>query len=667
MLDIVATPQPAAVSSARLILSWDVETYSTASIKNCGAFKYAADQTTGVWLLAYSAGDGSKLWFPGDRIPQEFIEAAADPSWATVAHNAPFEAAVLRHVLGPKHGFPQIPIQRFRCTQAMARALGLPAKLGLLGKALELTTQKDAAGARLMVSMASPRKPRKAEPPGLYYRNTPAKLERLGHYCILDERMTREIFGRLAPLSDFEQKLWILDQQINERGFAVDTEFAQAALKIAQATGHEINRELSEITAGEVASINQVPKLVAWLHAQGCHTRTLRSEDVEEQLAGDLPAPVRRVLELRQGGAQAASKKFVAMLARAGADARIRGSLTYHAASTGRWGGEGFQPQNLKRPIEKNLEAARGAVATGALAYVKSLYPNPLSILGDLLRSTIIAGPRCTLIGGDFSSIESRVLAWVAGEMWKLDAYRRFDATRDSRDAVYCETACRIFRVPSGTYGRESPERAIGKTADLAFGYMGGLGAFRNFSDALTDMEVDEAKVAWRVAHPNVVRLWYALDDAAIAAVKTRQLVRCGPVLFKCVGSFLRLKLPSGRKLSYPQPRLILDDRGRPRVVFKDNAKGQFVDCRGGQGAYGGTWTENTVSAIARDLLAEALFRLDAAGFPITLTVHDEVLCEVAEGPDRTQEFLRLLTRKPVWAPDLPIAASVWSGPRYLK
>ena len=228
-------------------------------------------------------------------------------------------------------------------------------------------------------------------------------------------------------------------------------------------------------------------------------------------------------------------------------------------------------------------------------------------------------------------------------------------------------TACKIYRVPQGTFDRESPERGTGKTCELAFGYQGGLRAFRNFSDAFEDFEVDEFKAAWRLAHPAVVRFWYGVDDAAIHAVRSRKTVRFGLLLFKVVGGFLQIKLPSGRKLSYPQPRIIEDDRGRPRVLFKDNAKGQFIDCRGGQGAYGGLWTENIVSGIARDLLAEAMFRVEAAGYPTMLHVHDEIVAEVPEGFGSTQEFARLMTRRPAWAEDLPIAANAWTGPRYLK
>ena len=392
---------------------------------------------------------------------------------------------------------------------------------------------------------------------------------------------------------------------------------------------------------------------------------------IERQLAKgeyELSPLIRRALELRLGGAQAAVKKIDALLARAGDDDRVRGAFRYHGAGTGRWAGEGFQPQNLKRPLVENIDAAVSAVSTGDYAHVCSLYPKPLSVVGDCARAMICAAPGKVLIGADFSSIESRVLAWVAGEQWKLDAYRRFDATHDPRDEPYCETACRIFRVPSGSYTKDSPERSVGKTCDLAFGFMGGINAWRKFEpDRFSDEEVKTFNAEWRATHPAIKRFWYNIDRAALTAVRERgRVIHCGPVAFKSTGAFLLLKLLSGRKLSYPQPRAV-GDAERQHVVFADNAAGQFKDCRSGQGAYGGLWVENIVSGIARDLLAEAMLRIEAAGYPIVLHVHDEIVAEVPEGFGSSDDFSKLMTRKPAWALDLPIAAKAWIGKRYTK
>jgi DNA polymerase bacteriophage-type len=291
-----------------------------------------------------------------------------------------------------------------------------------------------------------------------------------------------------------------------------------------------------------------------------------------------------------------------------------------------------------------------------------------LAVVGDCSRSMIVAAPGHVLIGADFSSIESRVLAWIAGEDWKLDAYRRFDATHDPRDEPYCETACKIFRKPAGTFTKDSPERGVGKTCDLAFGYMGSLAAWRKFEpERFTDDEVKTFCCEWRAAHPKIKSFWYDVDRAALIAVRERgRVVRAGPAAFRSTGAFLQLKLPGSRKITYPQPRAVGDEE-RQHVVFVDNAAGQFRDCRHGQGAYGGLWTENVVSGIARDLLAEAMLRIEAAGYSIMLHVHDEVVAEVPEDFGSTEEFTRLMTRKPAWALDLPIAASAWRNSRYCK
>ena len=282
-----------------------------------------------------------------------------------------------------------------------------------------------------------------------YWFDDQERLDRLYAYCRQDVEVERELYTRLSPLPPDEQAIWVLSSKINDRGFCVDRKFAEAARTIAQAAAPEIDQELAGITGGAVTGINQIARLQAWLTEQGYPVKKLDRKAIEKLLldAEMMPPPVQRVLELRLGGAQAAVKKIDALLARAGNDDRVRGAFRYHGASTGRWAGEGFQPQNLKRPAVDDLAAAIAAVATGDYEHVRKLYPRPLSIVGDCSRSMIIAAPGHVLIGADFASIESRVLAWVAGEEWKLDSYRRFDATRDPRDEPYCITACKIFGV----------------------------------------------------------------------------------------------------------------------------------------------------------------------------------------------------------------------------
>src|SRR6516165_4354039 len=456
------------------VLHRDYETRSQAIIKTVGIYKYATDSSTTVLCTAFAIDDEPvQLWTPGNPVPAEFIEAATNPAWVVCAHGAHFEDAIEHHVLHPRFGWPVFPAEKQRCTQAMALALGLPARLSTAANALELGNRKDAAGERLMHQTSKPRRAHKDEDPHqVYWFDDDDRLQRVYEYCRQDVETERELYNRLPSLSASEQSLWELSSRINQRGFYIDRAFAEAARQIAQAAAPEIDAETAELTAGDVTSINQVARLTAWLKDHGCALETLNRKTIERQLAkGDdeLSPLIRRVLELRLGGAQAAVKKIDALLARAGDDDRVRGAFRYCGAGTGRWAGEGVQPQNLKRPIVDDLDAAIIAVATGDYQHVRSLYPRPLSVVGDCSRAMICAAPGKVLIGADFSSIESRVLAWVAGEEWKLDSYRRFDATHDPRDEPYCETACRIFRVPSGTFSNDCPERSIGKTCDLAF------------------------------------------------------------------------------------------------------------------------------------------------------------------------------------------------------
>jgi DNA polymerase len=658
----------AAIDHAARVLHRNYETRSQATLKTIGTSRYATDSSTTVLCCAYAVDDQpALLWTPGNPIPAEFIEAATNPAWIVCAHGPHFEDAIERYVLHPRFGWPVFPIEQQRCTQAMALAMGLPARLSAAAIALELSNRKDAAGERLMHQTSKPRRPHKDEnPDGIYWFEDQERLDRLYAYCKQDIEIERELYTRLPPLSPVEQAIWELSTKINARGFYVDRSFAEAARKIAEAAAPEIEQEIAEISSGDVTSINQVARLMAWLQRHGCIMEKLDRKSIEKKLLDpELVPVVRRVLELRLGGAQAAVKKINALLARAGDDNRVRGGFRYHGAGTGRWTGEGYQAQNLKRPVVDDLDTAIAAVATGDYQHVRSLYPRPLSVIGDCSRAMICAAPGHVLIGADFSSIESRVVAWVAGEQWKLDAYRRFDATHDPGDEPYRVTAGKIFHVQADDITKE--QRNVGKTCDLAFGYQGGIAAFRKFSDRFTDDEVKAFNVEWRAAHPAIKRFWFDVDRAALTAVRERgRVTRCGPIAFKSTGAFLLLKLPSGRKISYPQPRAVGDEQ-RQHIVFTDNAAGQFKDCRNGDGAYGGLWTENVVSGIARDLLAEAMLRIEAAGYPIVLHVHDEIVAEVPEGFGSLDEFTHLMTRKPAWALELPITAQAWTGKRYCK
>jgi DNA polymerase len=645
------------------ILFRDFETRSTVDIKEAGAWHYAADPATDVWCCAYAVDDEPvQLWLPGDPVPAAWIEAAADPAWLVSAHNAAFERRVEQHIMGPRYGWPAIPLERHRCTMAAALAAALPARLDSAAAALNLTHRK--ADSRVMLQMAKPRKPRRGEDSsGIYWHDDEDKLQQLYAYCRQDTEVERELHHRVPPLSAAEQELWFLDQVINDRGFPVDRALAEAARRIAREEKVAIDRQLAELTSGAVTTIDQVARIVNFVRGQGHQLASLNKRSVSAVLAHNPGAAVREVLELRRKGARASVRKLNALFDRIDQDDRLRDTLQFHAAATGRWAGRGYQPQNLKKPETKDMDAAVAAVLTGDVAHVRALGA-PLSIIGDVQRPIICAKPGHVLIGADFSAIESRVLAWVAGEEWKLQAYRDFDRTGDDALEPYCVAASKILRRT--VTKADAAGRAIGKVADLAFGYGGGLRAWRAFdrSADYTDNDVDHFKRQFRQAHPATVLCWHKLERAAHKAVRRGKPTSYRSVSFIMEGTTLLMTLPSGRRLAYPEARVVPGNfEGTRNLQFKDNAGGRWAD----QEAWHGTLIENVVQAVARDVLAAAMLRLEAAGYPIVLHVHDEIMCEVPADCADEAKFLALMTASPPWAEGLPIAASPWSGARYAK
>src|SRR5262245_26170976 len=321
------------------VLHRDYETRSQAILKIVGAQRYAADSSSEVLCCCYAVDDDPvKLWRPGDPVPSEFVVATQNPNWIVAAFNDAFEAAIEEQIMAPRYGWPLIPIERHRCTQAMCLALGLPARLSAAANALELSHRKDAAGERLMHQTSKPRRAHKDEDPRqVHWFDDDSRLQRLYEYCRQDVKVERELFNRLPPLSPAEQAIWELSNNINNRGFCVDLAFAEASRKIADAAAPEIDAEIVKLTGGDVTTINQIARLMVWLRDHGRALQSLDRKAIERQLAkGDdeLSPLIRRVLELRLGGAQAAVKKIDALLARAGDDDRVRGSFRYHGAGT---------------------------------------------------------------------------------------------------------------------------------------------------------------------------------------------------------------------------------------------------------------------------------------------------------------------------------------------
>jgi len=690
----------------------DFETKSELKLDKVGVHRYAADESTQILCMGYTVDDGPiKLWHPGDRVPPECKEASRNPEWRAVAHNAAFEMSIERGIMWPRHDFPLIPPERNICTMTDALAMALPGKLELCAKALGIEERKDKAGRRAMLQTTKPRRARKNEDPDdVHWYDDDARLELVDGYCMQDVALERQIFNALCPLSPEEYEMWLLDQRINNRGFFIDHKLALAANKIVEETYPLLDQELCDLTEGVVQTVNEVAQMKTWLQ-QHCRVITddLDKETVEQLLASTKDAKARRLLEIRQLGAHAAVKKIGAFLTRRGIDGRVRGEFQYHAAGTGRWSSRGVQVQNLKRlPDDFDYETAIKVINKGSQIYAAKIFSQPLKAIGTLMRPMIIAANDHELWGADFSGIEARVTAWLAGQEDKLEVFRRYD--RKEGPDPYVVTAAAIYAKPTADIKKE--ERQIGKACELAFGFQGGVNAFRRFSPTgggsttpaqslwnkrhgkgrsggesgttttadFSDKEVEKFRDAWRNAHPKIRAYWYALNDCFWDAIHNPGIIQsanrkveivydadafCLPIIWTT--------LPSSRRLSYPDARVRramrfeqangetgFSSRG---VYFKDNTAGRWRDVR----MYGGLACENVTQAVARDLLAEALKRLDAAGFKIVTHTHDEVVCEERKGSNRFEQFNDLMNMVPDWATGLPVMAKPWKHARYVK
>jgi DNA polymerase len=425
-----------------------------------------------------------------------------------------------------------------------------------------------------------------------------------------------------------------------------------------------------------------VAQIMAFCKAQGVEdVESIAADAVEELLARDnLPADVRKVLELRALASLSSVKKIDALLEGACADGRVRGLLQYHAASTGRWAGRRFQPQNLKRPVNHDQDTLIRLVRRGSASAIEMVAGSVLEVVSDILRGMIVAAPGQQLFAADFSNIEGRVLAWLAGEDWKIKAFEAFDQGKGPD--LYKLAYARAFHMPVENV--ISDQRQVGKVMELSLGYQGGVGAFQtlayNYGVKVSDKRADELKEGWREAHPKIVAFWHQVEACAIRAInKPGEIIACGKLSFLKAGSSLYMRLPGGRALCYPYPRVLpvptpWGDH-KLSVTYKSqvnpsNARKVIKDESNTKNwarvsAYGGLLVENATQAVARDVMASAMLTVEAAGYPIILTVHDEVVAERAGGD--VAEFQRLMETRPGWCLDLPVVAKAWTSDRYRK
>jgi len=653
------------------VVHCDFETYSEVDLRAAGAYAYAEHASTEILCMAWAIGDQApQLWLPGDPFPPALAERIA-AGGHVVAWNAPFERQIWAKVAVPRLGWPPLPDDQLYCAAAMAANMGLPRDLATAARALGLPAQKDAAGHRIMLKLSKPRRPSKNNPATRWTpESAPEDFRALYAYCLQDVETERGVHRKLYALSDREREIFLLDQRINDRGVKIDRPLIAAAQRVVDDTLKTLDGNLARVTAGAAAAATQTARLADWVNGRGVMCSGVSAAEIRRMLLLDLPTDVRAALECRQLAGKSSTAKLEAMLAAAGSGDRIRGSLLYYgAARTGRWSGRLHQPQNYPRGDEgvlAVLDAAVDAIATGMAGFVEAMVGNPMEAVSTCLRPMMVAADGHDLIAVDFANIEGRVLAWLAGETWKLDAFRAYDA--GTGPDLYKVAYSRSLGVPVDTVTK--PQRQVGKVIELACGYQGWVGAFQTFAAlygiSVADDEAARLAGAWREAHPKVVATWRGLNQAAVRAVLQPGTAHSfGRIAYVASGGWLWCRLPSGRVLAYCNPSIQPNSRGESAVWFwgVDSVTKQWVEISG----YGGLWTENIVQAISRDLLAEAMLRCEAAGYPLVLTVHDELVAEVPHGFGSVAEMESLAAELPAWAEGLPVAAAGWRGRRYQK
>jgi len=635
-----------------MVVSIDFETRSAVDLRKTGVYKYASDPSTDIWCMAYKApwSDDVLVWQPGDAVDthlEDWILAGGLLS----AWNANFERVIWNEIMVGRYQWPATKIKQWRCTMAQASAMGLPRALGQAAAVLGVEEQKDKAGAALMLRMA---RPRKVNADGSYtWWNTKDKIDTLVAYCIQDVKTELSVAETLNAMPDSERRLYQLDQRINDRGVKVDIDLIDRVSKLANSASENIDAEMKRLTNGQVKAATNAMDLTAWLRGYELNVNSVDKQTVTRLLAMDGLHPIiKQVLRLRQDGAKSSTAKYDAMVNAANADDRMRGLLMYHGAATGRWSGRLVQPQNFPRPQKKQDELDEIIAKLKADQDV-SEHGAGTVLASDLLRSMLIADDGHRLMFADYSAIEARVLAWVAGQNDLVETFRK-------GGDVYKEMASAIYNTPSEQV--TDNQRQIGKMATLGCGY--GMGGKR-FAEQCATMGIkvdeDEAKrivAVYREKNNRIAQYWRDVEQDFVDMVKEAGRVRS-----------VELPLPSGRSLTYHNPRII--QRETPWGAMRDTAQVDTLNSVTRQWVsqiiWGGLLTENVVQATARDMMATAMMALEIKGYPVILSVHDEIICEVPDGFGSLDEMIDIMTRVPAWAQGCPINAEGKEGKRYRK
>ena len=643
-------------------LGIDIETYSSYDLKTCGVYRYVEAPDWAILLFAYAVDGGPVQCVDlasGESLPEDVLAALTDPTVVKTAYNATFERVNLGRYLGQR-----LDPAQWRCTMVRAARLGLPLPLGQCGEVLRLEAGKMKEGAALIRYFSLPGKNGRHYP-----ADAPERWATFKAYNIRDVEVEQAILAKVRRLEvpAFDDQLYIADQEINDRGVLIDRQLV--------ANAERFDTEYKALLAHQAKTLtgldnpNSPAQLKRYLlETTGSEVETLNKKvlaDLKDQLA-EYP-DAQELIELRQDMAKTSSKKYTAMLKCVCDDGRIHGLLQFYgAARTGRWAGRLVQVQNLPQNHLASLDYARSLVKRGDLEEFTDNYSNPTHVLSELIRTAFVAAPGHVFHVCDFSAIEARVIAWLAGENWVLDVFK-------AGGDIYCSTASKMFGVPVEKHGANAELRQKGKIAVLALGYGGGVSALEAMGGARLGLSEDEEKEIvqlWRKSNQNITQLWQTLEAAAIKAIETGESVRVnrGIVVAKQWG-MLTITLPSGRTLCYPRVSIGIERndgwRGDHEIIEYEGTN-QTTKKWGKIRTYGGKLTENVVQAIARDILGVVILRAREAGLPVVFHIHDEIVVEAQ--PGQTLEQVEALFSKPIdWCRDLPLKGAGYSTPYYLK
>lgn len=652
------------------ILFIDIETYSSVSIKESGAYKYIESPDFEILIIGYAINDGPVKIVDlaqGEELPEEFEELLLDEDCIKVAHNAVFERLSFKRI-----GY-NIPAEQWYCTSVKAAYCGLPLSLDGVSKALNLTDKKLDTGKALIKYFSCPCKPTRIN--GMRTRNypkhAPEKWEMYKEYNKYDVLAEREIYNKLSKyeIPEIERQLYALDQGINDRGILVDEELAKAAIFVDNIYTELLTKQAQQLTGLE--NPNSPTQIRKWIERKTGHAvLSLSKETMPDLLKEFVGYPdVIELLNIRKKLSKTSIKKYYAMLNCAMTDHRVRGTFQFYGANrTGRWAGRLLQLQNLSKNHVNNIQIPRNLIRNRDWEAVELMYDDVADILSQLVRTALIAPEGKILAVADFSAIEARVISWLANEKWRMDVFR-------GDGKIYEATGSKMFNVPISAITKGSELRQKSKISELALGYEGSLGALKRMggeSMGLSDVEMMSLVRKWRAANPAIVALWEELNEAALESIRYRKQVKCTcrNLIFNCDEDNLTIQLPSGRKLFYRRPRIKEKRTGRSSLtsIYYDGLI-QATKTWGEIDTYGGKLCENCIQAIARDLLAHTMLNLDKAGYKVIAHIHDEVIVEVDTdtAKDDYNKIIDIMGVSPKWASDLPLRADGYITPFYLK